>query len=186
MLSNLARTDGHPRLSMYGMLIGAGLNTILDPIYIFVLHWGVRGAAIATITSQIISALILTTYFLRPARNKPQHMRIQKKYRKMRWPLVGHMIMPVSYTHLDVYKRQVQVHAAYHDIGHPSGVLSGLLHQIDHAPMGAAGKENTFPFFIDLSLIHIYRYQFDIIIIRLCFPSVKRIFLCSFLTPFVL
>lgn len=93
VLSNLARTDGHPRLSMYGMLIGAGLNTILDPIYIFVLHWGVRGAAIATITSQIISALILTTYFIRPARNKPQHMRIQKKYRKMRWPLVGHMIM---------------------------------------------------------------------------------------------
>ena len=40
VLSNLARTDGHPRLSMYGMLIGAGLNTILDPIYIFVFHWG--------------------------------------------------------------------------------------------------------------------------------------------------
>ena len=35
VLSNLARTDGHPRLSMYGMMIGAGLNTILDPIYIF-------------------------------------------------------------------------------------------------------------------------------------------------------
>ena len=43
ILSNLARTDGQPRLSMYGMLIGAVLNTILDPIYIFVFHWGVTG-----------------------------------------------------------------------------------------------------------------------------------------------
>lgn len=56
-LSNLCRTDGSPKFSMYSMLIGAVLNTILDPVYIFVFHWGVTGAAIATITSQIISAL---------------------------------------------------------------------------------------------------------------------------------
>ena len=62
-MSNMARTDGNPRLSMYGILIGAGLNTILDPIYIFVFHWGVKGAAIATITSQILSACILCYYF---------------------------------------------------------------------------------------------------------------------------
>ena len=37
-MSNMARTDGNPRLSMYGILIGAVLNTILDPIYIFVFH----------------------------------------------------------------------------------------------------------------------------------------------------
>lgn len=92
VLSNLARTDGHPRLSMYGMLVGAALNTILDPIYIFIFHWGVTGAAIATITSQIISAVILTVYFLRPAPKKPQHMRIQKKFFKLRWPLIGHIL----------------------------------------------------------------------------------------------
>lgn len=62
-MSNMARTDGNPRLSMYGILIGAALNTVLDPIYIFVFHWGVKGAAIATITSQILSALILCFYF---------------------------------------------------------------------------------------------------------------------------
>ena len=55
-LSNMARTDGSPKMAMISMLIGAILNTILDPIYIFVLHWGVKGAAIATITSQILSA----------------------------------------------------------------------------------------------------------------------------------
>lgn len=88
VLSNLARTDGHPRMSMYGMMIGAFLNTILDPIYIFVLHWGVKGAAIATITSQIISAVVLTLYFLRPSRGNPRHMRLRRAYRRPDWYLV--------------------------------------------------------------------------------------------------
>lgn len=64
-LSNMARADGKPALSMYSILVGAVLNTILDPVYIFVFHWGVKGAAIATITSQIISALVLLWYFFR-------------------------------------------------------------------------------------------------------------------------
>ena len=87
-LSNLARTDGNPRLSMYGILAGAILNTILDPIYIFVFHWGVKGAAIATITSQIISAVILMVYFLRPA-SRPNHMRLQRRLLKLKGQLIG-------------------------------------------------------------------------------------------------
>lgn len=77
-LSNLARTDGSPRLSMYGILIGAILNTILDPIYIFIFHWGVKGAALATITSQIISAVVLFVYFY-----KFSHMRLHLKELKL-------------------------------------------------------------------------------------------------------
>lgn len=64
-LSNMARTDGSPNIAMLSMIAGAVLNTILDPIYIFVFHWGVKGAAIATITSQIIGAVILVYYFLK-------------------------------------------------------------------------------------------------------------------------
>lgn len=74
-LSNMARTDGSPALSMYSIVIGAVLNTILDPIYIFVFHWGVAGAAIATITSQIISAVVLIIYFVK----KGKHMRLSRK-----------------------------------------------------------------------------------------------------------
>lgn len=77
-MSNMARTDGNPRLSMYGILIGAVLNTILDPLYIFVFHWGVKGAAIATITSQILSAGILCHYFW-----KRGNMRFQLKLMKL-------------------------------------------------------------------------------------------------------
>lgn len=75
VLSNMARTDGSPALSMYAMLVGAFLNTILDPIYIFVLGWGVTGAAIATITSQVISAVVLIIYFAKKGKN----MRLHKK-----------------------------------------------------------------------------------------------------------
>lgn len=76
-LSNMARTDGHPRMSMYGILIGAALNTVLDPIYIFVLGWGVKGAAIATITAQFVSTVVLCYYFLKKGR-----MRFTRRYMK--------------------------------------------------------------------------------------------------------
>lgn len=69
VLSNMSRTDGSPALSMYALLVGAVLNTILDPIYIFVFHWGVSGAAVATITSQIISAIVLIVYFVKKGKN---------------------------------------------------------------------------------------------------------------------
>lgn len=67
-LSNLARADGSPVVSMLSILAGALLNVVLDPIYIFVFGWGVTGAAIATITSQLISAVILIFYFTKKSR----------------------------------------------------------------------------------------------------------------------
>lgn len=76
-LSSMARTDGHPRMSMYGILIGAALNTVLDPVYIFVLDWGVKGAAIATVTAQFVSTVVLCYYFLRKG-----HMRFTRRYMK--------------------------------------------------------------------------------------------------------
>lgn len=76
-LSNMARTDGHPRMSMYGILIGAALNTVLDPIYIFVLGWGVKGAAIATVTAQFVSTVVLCYYFLKKGR-----MRFTRRFMK--------------------------------------------------------------------------------------------------------
>ena len=50
---------------MYTLLIGAGLNTILDPIFLFGFGWGMRGAAAATVISQAVSAIWVLSYFLR-------------------------------------------------------------------------------------------------------------------------
>lgn len=63
VLSNFARTDGNPVLSMYSLVAGAVLNIVLDPIFIFIFKWGVMGAALATAISQVLSAVILIWYF---------------------------------------------------------------------------------------------------------------------------
>ncbi len=61
-MSNFARADGSPRYSMVCMLIGAIINTILDPVFIFICHWGVAGAAWATIIGQFFSFLFAILY----------------------------------------------------------------------------------------------------------------------------
>lgn len=76
-LAKYSRVDGNPKISLYSMLFGVILNTILDPIYIFVFNWGVWGAAIATITSQIISTIILLHYF-----SKKSKLKIRFEYMK--------------------------------------------------------------------------------------------------------
>lgn len=64
-LNHMIRGEGNPRMAMVTMLIGAILNTILDPVFIFVFGMGVRGAAIATVISQFVSAVWVLAYFLR-------------------------------------------------------------------------------------------------------------------------
>ena len=65
-MNNFIRGEGNPRVAMFTMLIGAGLNIILDPIFIFVLDMGIRGAAIATVISQGVSTIWVLSYFLGP------------------------------------------------------------------------------------------------------------------------
>ena len=61
----LVRADGNAKYSMIAIVIGAILNTILDPLFMFVYNWGIAGAAWATVISQIISASLLLMYFPR-------------------------------------------------------------------------------------------------------------------------
>jgi putative MATE family efflux protein len=52
--SHCARAQGFPAISMISMFIGAGINFILDPLFILVFRWGVEGAALATIIAQFV------------------------------------------------------------------------------------------------------------------------------------
>lgn len=61
-MSNLIRADGAPKYSMTCMVSGAIVNTILDPIFIFIFNMGVVGAALATILGQILSFLLAIRY----------------------------------------------------------------------------------------------------------------------------
>ena len=78
-MSNLIRADGSPKYSMTCMLIGAILNTILDPIFIFVFHLGVAGAAWATIIGQFFSFLAAILYVRRfkSIQLKREHIRMR-------------------------------------------------------------------------------------------------------------
>lgn len=67
-VANVIRADGSPRYSMFCQLAGAVLNTILDPIFIFVFKMGVKGAAIATVIAQIVSFSLVIYYLLHKAK----------------------------------------------------------------------------------------------------------------------
>lgn len=64
-MNNFIRGEGNPKIAMITMLIGAILNTILDPLFIFVFNLGIEGAALATIISQAVSAIWVVSYFLK-------------------------------------------------------------------------------------------------------------------------
>ena len=69
MLANsmnaVIRADGSPGFSMLATLVGAIINIILDPIFIFPLHMGIKGAAYATIIGQIVSLIVSIIYYTR-------------------------------------------------------------------------------------------------------------------------
>ncbi|NQT66597.1 MAG: MATE family efflux transporter [Actinobacteria bacterium] len=62
--NNYIRAEGNPRAAMYVMSIGAIINIILDPIFIFVFGMGIKGAAIATVIAQVISSTCVILYIL--------------------------------------------------------------------------------------------------------------------------
>lgn len=79
-MSNLARADGSPKYSMACMLTGALINTILDPIFIFVFDMGVAGAAWATVLGQVASFAMALNYI-----RKFKHVRLKKEYFRLKW-----------------------------------------------------------------------------------------------------
>ena len=69
-MNPVIRADGNPKFAMISTLAGAGINMILDPIFIFIFEWGMMGAAVATVIGQVVTALLAVWYLL--------HMKIIK------------------------------------------------------------------------------------------------------------
>lgn len=63
-MNNFIRAEGNPRTAMVTMLIAAIINVVLDYIFIFIFHWGIQGAAFATIIAQFVAASWVLSYFL--------------------------------------------------------------------------------------------------------------------------
>jgi putative MATE family efflux protein len=78
-INHFIRSDGHPKTSMFTQILGAVINIVLDPIFIFVFGWGIAGAAWATVISQFISFLWVVLYF----NSRWTKLRFRLKYMKL-------------------------------------------------------------------------------------------------------
>lgn len=73
VFSNIIRADGSPKYSMVMLIIGAIINIILDPVFIFGFNLGVKGGAIATVIGQIVSFIIAIVYLKKFKTIKLEH-----------------------------------------------------------------------------------------------------------------
>ncbi|MGI6254153.1 MAG: MATE family efflux transporter [Acutalibacter sp.] len=87
-MNNFINAQGFGRKGMMTVLIGAVTNIALDPVFIFVLHMGVRGAALATILSQFLSALWAVSFL----RGRKALIRLELPYLRLNLKLVGKII----------------------------------------------------------------------------------------------
>lgn len=93
-LNTFITSQGFAKTSMLTVLIGAVLNIVLDPIFIFGFHMGVKGAALATILSQTVSAIWVLKFLC----GKKSVLKVRKKYlkldRKIMIPVIALGISP--------------------------------------------------------------------------------------------
>lgn len=87
-LNSVLRSAGHPQKAMIATILTVIINTILDPLFIYTFHMGIRGAAIATILSQVISLVWLIKIFM----NKNELLHFDKGIYRLRGVLVRNII----------------------------------------------------------------------------------------------
>lgn len=87
-LNGFINAQGFPKMGMMTTLIGAVLNLILDPVFIFVMDMGVRGAALATILSQIVSSIWVLNFLT----GRKAGLRIKKQHLRADWKLTREIV----------------------------------------------------------------------------------------------
>jgi putative MATE family efflux protein len=86
--NNVMRASGYPGKAMYTNLIGAGMNVILAPLFLFGFGWGIRGAAVATDISMVVTAIFVMGHFFNPKHT----LAFRKGIFKVQWPIVKSVI----------------------------------------------------------------------------------------------
>lgn len=83
-MNNFIRAEGNPKTAMQTMVLGAVLNTILNPIFIFGFHLGIIGSALATVLAQAVVAIWVFSYFL----GSRAMLRLRIRHLKLDFPVV--------------------------------------------------------------------------------------------------
>ena len=87
-LNGFINAQGFPKVGMLTTMLGAVMNLILDPIFIFLFDMGVQGAAIATVLSQIVSAVWVLCFLT----GKKALLTVKRKYMKIDWELTKQIV----------------------------------------------------------------------------------------------
>ncbi len=82
--NNVMRASGYPGKAMYTNLIGAGMNMILAPLFLFGFGWGIRGAAIATDISMLVTAFFVMAHFF----NTNNELHFVRGTFRFDWPII--------------------------------------------------------------------------------------------------
>lgn len=87
-MNGTIRSEGNPQLAMIISVGGALINIILDPLFLFVFHWGVAGVAWATVLARIITAAVVILHF---TLGKSRYLTFHRKDFRMNFPLARKM-----------------------------------------------------------------------------------------------
>ena len=82
-MNHFIRSMGHPKTAMFREIVGAVTNIVLDYLFIMKFHWGIEGAAWATISSQLVASALITQFFIKkdtPIRIRWRHMKLRAAY----------------------------------------------------------------------------------------------------------
>lgn len=134
-MNPIIRSDGSPRFAMAATLAGAFANIILDPICIYVLRWGMMGAAVATVAGQIITAALSVWYLC--------HMKVAKLHKtsfRFHWNLARHYL-PLGMCSFLSQISLVAAMMAINNMIQKYGALDAVFSQPEYAqiPMAVVG-----------------------------------------------
>ena len=82
-LNSVLRSSGYPKMAMFATLLSVAVNCLLNPLFIFVLDWGIKGAAWATVFSQLISLIGQFIHFSCPTQLLHFHKGIYKLHKEL-------------------------------------------------------------------------------------------------------
>lgn len=143
---HLIRADGSPRMTMLCNLLGAGINTVLDAVFVLGFQWGMAGAAYATIIGQIISGTVAMIYL---TRYKTVHVGL--KHLRIRWRYTGR-IMAIGMASCINQLAMMVVQIAMNNLLKHYGALSAYGESIPIAVSGIVMKVNQITFSIVIGL----------------------------------
>ena len=134
-MNPVIRSDGSPRFAMASTVIGAVVNIILDPILIFVVKWGMMGAAIATDLGQVVTA-VLAIYYLK----NMKEISVDRSCFGFRIPLIKRFL-PLGITSLLSQISLVAAMAAINNMLRKYGAMDLIFGQEQYAqvPMAVVG-----------------------------------------------